>query len=218
VASRYSNVGASVSSIPFSAIHAQVVDSNESAFESCLEVPFGSVLFGALGLSGLAATDKLFGVHPPLPAEGSEVCATEGSGLDRGGQFVSSAPMLRSLALGRHQLALLLAPMAPTVETWDRNVCAAGELGYARPVGRTHALAAFFRTRDHRPFSWSSVRPLVDGSIRVDNFRDARGTYTVHSYFPTHSEVMKRANVQNVAVYEQLLALLPEILTENEPN
>jgi hypothetical protein len=29
--------------------------------------------------------------------------------------------------------------------------------------------------RGHKSFSWSSVRPLVDGSNRVDNFADTGG-------------------------------------------
>jgi hypothetical protein len=38
---------------------------------------------GAIGIfSYLAPTGKLFGVKTPLPAEGSQVCATEISGLD----------------------------------------------------------------------------------------------------------------------------------------
>ena len=71
---------------------------------------------GAIGiLSYLAPTGKLFWVKPSLPAEGSQVGATESSGLDHGRQLVGSAPLLRCLAARRHQLAFQFPAMAPTI-------------------------------------------------------------------------------------------------------
>ena len=119
---------------------------------------------------------NLFWEKTPLPAAGSQVCATEGSGLDHGRQLVSSAPLLRCLAAGRHQLALLLPLMAPAVESWDRNALAACDLSHALPVWWAHSL------KDLLPHSGAIDRlhsrrlgPLVDGSNRLDNLDDAGG-------------------------------------------
>ena len=139
---------------------------------------------GAIGiLSYLAPTGKLFWVKPSLPAEGSQVGATEGSGLDHGRQLVGSAPLLRCLAARRHQLAFQFPAMALAIEGWGRNARAAGDLSHALPVwppadfvyGGSFARGFGPAQRGHKSFSWSSVRPLVDGSNRVDNFADAGG-------------------------------------------
>jgi len=91
-------------------------------------------------LSYLAPTGKLFGVKTTLPAEGSQVCATEGSRLDYSRQLVSSSPLLRCLAAGRHQLAFLWPLMAPAIDGWDRNARATGDLSQALPVWWSHSL------------------------------------------------------------------------------
>ena len=130
---------------------------------------------GAIGiLSGLSPAGNLFGVEVPLTAEGAQIRAAQARGLYHGRQVVSSAPLLRKLGGGRHQLTLFLQLAAPFVERLGGNPGGAGHLGDALPVGRAHALA------DRIPHSGVIGRfhgrrfgPLADGSDRADNFSDA---------------------------------------------
>jgi hypothetical protein len=94
----------------------------------------------AIGILSYLAPTGRSGVKTTLPAEGSQVCATEGSRLDYSRQLVSSSPLLRCLAAGRHQLAFLLPLMAPAIDGWDRNARATGDLSQALPVWWAHSL------------------------------------------------------------------------------
>jgi hypothetical protein len=64
----------------------------------------------------------------------------QGIGLDHGRQLLSSAPMFRSLAAGRQQLAFLLPSVAPAKDSWNLNARAICDLSHAFPVWSAHPL------------------------------------------------------------------------------
>ena len=86
-------------------------------------------------LSCLAPTGQLFGVWPPLPAEGTQIGAAETGRLDYGGQLVRGTPLFRCLVGSWNQLSFLLPAMPPAVEGMDINPCGASDLGHALPTG-----------------------------------------------------------------------------------
>jgi hypothetical protein len=103
--------------------------------------------------------------------------------LDYSRQLVGSAPLLRCLAAGRHQLAFLLPLMAPAIDSRDRNARASGDLSHALPVWWAHSLSDLLpHSGAVGPFHGRRLGPLVDGSNRVDNFPDSGGPFGTEVY------------------------------------
>jgi hypothetical protein len=96
----------------------------------------------AIGILGcLPPSRQLFGVQPPLSAEGTQIGSAKTSSLDYGRQFFRGTPLFRCLAGSWHLLCFLLPAMPPAVEGMDVNPRGESDLCHALPSGRVHPLA-----------------------------------------------------------------------------